>query len=214
MDKYLNRQHAGEVLAQEIEGCLDISFIKKAIVLSLPRGGVPVGYEIAKKFGLPLDVIIVRKLGVPTNPEFAFGALASNGETILNQEIIEKLAISDKAVKEVVTKEKKELKRRELAYRGNRNFPKIRDKIIFLVDDGIATGYTIKAAIMALKPQNPAKIIVAVPVAAQDTFKELQGLVDKVICPLTPQDFYAVGLWYKDFAQTSDEEVKNLICIS
>lgn len=214
MDKYLNRQHAGEVLAQEIKSDVDRSLLKQAIVLALPRGGVPIGYEIAKTLHLPLDVMIVRKLGAPTNPEFAFGAIASNGVIILNQEVIKNLVLDDKIINDIIAKERQELERREIVYRGNRVFPQIADKIIFLVDDGIATGYTMKAAIMALKQQKPAKIIVAAPVAAQDTVKELQGLVEQVICPLTPIDFYAVGLWYKNFAQVEDEEVRKIICIS
>ncbi|OGV27514.1 MAG: phosphoribosyl transferase [Legionellales bacterium RIFCSPHIGHO2_12_FULL_37_14] len=208
MEKYQDREEAGSVVADNLKDYMDNP---NAIVLALARGGVPVGYEIAKKLHLPLDVMIVRKLGVPTNPEFAFGAITSGGVIILNQEIIKTLALKEQVIAEIKEKEEQELTRREKVYRGARPLPNIENKTVILVDDGIATGYTVKAAIIALRKQNPAQIILAVPVAPQDTLKELQNLVDDIVCPLIPDDLQAVGLWYRVFAQTSDAEVIQLL---
>src|SRR3990167_1131172 len=208
MEKYQDREEAGSVVADNLKDYMDNP---NAIVLALARGGVPVGYEIAKKLHLPLDVMIVRKLGVPTNPEFAFGAITSGGVIILNQEIIKTLALKEQVIAEIKEKEEQELTRREKVYRGARPLPNIENKTVILVDDGIATGYTVKAAIIALRKQNPAQIILAVPVAPQDTLKELQNLLDDIVCPLIPDDLQAVGLWYRVFAQTSDAEVIQLL---
>lgn len=208
MEKFLDRYEAGKVLAEHLK-----SYVKKSnvIVLALPRGGVPVAYEIAKALFIPLDIFVVRKLGVPGHEELAMGAIATGGTVVFNDEIIRELHISKSAIDQVIQLEQQELQRRELTYRGNRPFPTLKDKTIILVDDGIATGATMRAAIKALRQQNPASIIMAVPVAAFSTCVEMEGLVDKIICPLKPHQFYAVGAWYENFSQTSDEEVFELL---
>ncbi|MCL9684959.1 phosphoribosyltransferase [Legionella maioricensis] len=208
MDKYIDRQHAGKILSTHLKKYANKEDV---IVLALPRGGVPVAYEIAKSLSVPLDVFIVRKLGVPGHKELAMGALASGGVILLNDELIGYLHISKSSIDEVIKSEEKELSRRESLYHVNEEVPVLKDKTILLVDDGIATGSTMHAAIMALRQQKPAQIIVAVPVAAQDTYHEMTKLVDKIICPLTPVNFYAVGLWYQNFSQTSDSEVCELL---
>ncbi|WP_419418878.1 phosphoribosyltransferase [Legionella sp. D16C41] len=208
MDKYQDRQAAGKVLAKHLK-----EYTNKAntIVLALPRGGVPVAYEIASALNLPLDIFLVRKLGVPWHKELAMGALASGGCKFFNQEVIESLEISQDEIDKTILKEEKELKRREILYRDNRPLPTFYNKNIILVDDGIATGSTIRAAVKALKNRKPASIIVAVPVAALSTFKEMTNLVERVICPLKPIYFYAVGIWYAHFPQINDDEVTMLL---
>lgn len=208
MDRYADRTDAGKVLANELE---IYAHRKDVIVLALPRGGVPVAYEIAKVLSVPLDVIIVRKLGVPCHEELAMGAIASGNVTVFNNQIIRELDVSQHALNQVILKEKDELKRREFAYRGNRKFPDLNNKTIILVDDGIATGATMKAAIEALKQQHVASIIVAIPVAAYDTCQEISEIVNEIVCPFKPKNFYAVGAWYQHFSQTSDEEVIELL---
>ncbi len=208
MDQYLDRQHAGKILATHLK---KYAGKEDVIVLALPRGGVPVAYEIASSLSIPLDVFIVRKLGVPGHEELAMGALASGGVVLLNEELINYLKISKPSIDQVIESEKNELSRREQLYHVNEEAPVLKDKTILLVDDGIATGSTMQAAILALRQQKPAQIIVAVPVAAQDTYKDISKLVDKIVCPLTPVNFYAVGLWYKNFSQTSDSEVCELL---
>ncbi|BCA94649.1 phosphoribosyltransferase [Legionella antarctica] len=208
MDKYIDRQRAGKILATHLKSYSDK---KDAIVLALPRGGVPVAYEIARLLSIPLDVFIVRKLGVPGHKELAMGALASGGLILLNQELIDSFKLLKSSVDQVINYENKELARRESLYHVNKKAPVLRDKTILLVDDGIATGSTMHAAILALRQKKPAQIIVAVPVAAKDTYNDLSKLVDKIVCPLTPVNFHAVGLWYKNFTQTSDSEVCELL---
>ena len=208
MDKYSNRQEAGVVLANELHG---YAYRKDVIVLALPRGGVPVAYEIAKALKVPLDVFIVRKLGVPGHAELAFGAIAMGGQAVYNQDIISHLSIPPTEIQAVIDAEKKELKRREVAYRGNHTFPVIRDKVVILVDDGIATGASMRAAIQAIQALQPAEIIVAVPVADKLICREMKILVDELICPKQPTELYAVGAWYVDFAQTEDDEVHQLL---
>lgn len=208
MEKYTDRYEAGRVLAKEL---VQYANSKNTIVLALPRGGVPVAYEISQALSIPLDVFIVRKLGVPDQPELAMGAIASGEIIVFNDEILRELSIPQYMVDAVIKAEKKELKRRELCYRGNRPFPILEGKNVILVDDGIATGATIKAAIRAIRQKNPAKIIVAVPVAAAVTCDEIASLVEKVICPLKPRYFNAVGAWYDQFSQTEDEEVFKLL---
>lgn len=206
--RYLDRNHAGLVLA----GLLKHYYKQKnGIVLALPRGGVPVAYEIAKQLCLDLDVFIVRKLGVPGQEELAMGALASGGIVVFNEDIINYLHINKLSIESVIKSEHEELERREHLYRGKKPFPDLSGKSIILVDDGIATGSTMRAAIMALQQKQPADIIVAVPVAAQSTCNEMNKLVDTLVCPLRPVDFHAVGLWYDNFSQTSDEEVIELL---
>src|SRR3990167_6006316 len=208
MKQYLNRQEAGKILANELH-----AYAKRAdvIVLALPRGGVPVAFEIAKALQVPLDIFIVRKLGVPLHEELAMGAIATGDVTVFNDEIIRDLAISPDAIKQVINTEREEIKRREIAYRGNRPPPHLRDKTIILVDDGIATGATMRAAIKALDQFHPTSVIIAVPVADESLCQQLRLLVDEVICPLRPNQFYAVGAWYENFSQTEDDEVRALL---
>lgn len=208
MHRYQNRKQAGQILAKEL-----VPFSKQndVIVLALPRGGVPVAFEIAKTLHAPLDVFIVRKLGVPGHSELAMGAIAMGGVTVLNDDIVASLKISPAELEAVKEKELIELKRREVTYRDNEPFPDLKNKVIILVDDGIATGATMRAAIKALRQLKVDKIIVAVPVAAMETCEVIQKLADGLICPLRPYQFYAVGAWYDDFNQTEDNEVFQLL---
>lgn len=208
MDKFVDRQDAGIVLAKHLKEYANQS---NAIVLALPRGGVPVAYEIATALSIPLDVFIVRKLGLPGYEELAMGALAMGDTIIFNERLRDQLHIDQASIDAVVESEQKELVRREHLYRGNRPFPDLLGKTIILVDDGIATGSTMHAAIKALRKFKPASIIIAVPVAARDTCEEMSKLVDQIICPLKPINFHAVGLWYENFSQTSDSEVIELL---
>lgn len=208
MDKFSDRHEAGKILASLLQA---YSKNPNVIILALPRSGVPVASEIAKSLSAPLNVFIVRKLGVPGHEELAMGAIASGNSIIFNEDILNQLNIPETEIQKVIHSEKKELARRESVYRGKKSFPKLIEKIIILVDDGIATGASIKVAIKALKKQKPEKLIVAVPVAAHSTINEISVLVDEVICPLRPLDFYAVGVWYHDFSQTTDEEVFQLL---
>jgi putative phosphoribosyl transferase len=208
MEKYANRIAAGDVLASELKVYANRADV---IILALPRGGVPVAFQIAKSLHVPLDVFIVRKLGVPGHGELAMGAIAMGDIRVFNEDIIAELGISKEDIEKVIAEEQQELKRRETAYRGHHTFPSLKDKTVILVDDGIATGATIRAAINALKQLKPAAIIVAVPVAGKMMCDKLQLLVDQFICPLRPMHFYAVGAWYDDFSQTEDEEVHDLL---
>lgn len=180
-------------------------------VLALPRGGVPVAFEIAEALGSPLDVILVRKLGVPGYGELAMGAIASGGVRVLNEDIVRSLGISDTAIEAVEHREAEELARREQVYRGERPFPDLGSKRVILVDDGIATGATMRAAVQAVRQLGAGQVIVAVPVAAAQTLALLRQEADEVICPLSPETFGAVGRWYQDFSQTSDGEVIALL---
>lgn len=208
MKQFVDRYDAGKILANELKEYENKSNV---IVLALPRGGVPVAYEVAEFLSVPLDVFIVRKLGVPGHEELAMGAIAMGGTVVFNDEIIHEINIPKEAIDSVIKAEDTELKRREVKYRGNRPFPKLTDKTIILVDDGIATGATMRAAVQALRKHKPARIIVAVPVAARSTYEEMEHIADQVVCPLIPQIFNAVGQWYQDFTQTSDEEVYELL---
>lgn len=208
MEKYKDRHDAGIILAEHLK---DYAHQEDVLVLALPRGGVPVGYEIATALSIPLDIFIVRKLGVPGHEELAMGAIASGGTVVFNESLMSQLSIEQQFIDSVLAAEQKELARRELVYRGNRPFPNLLGKTIILVDDGIATGSTMLAAVKALHKQKPASIIIAVPVAARSTCEELKTLVDKMVCPLMPINFYAVGLWYESFPQTSDNEVIELL---
>lgn len=181
------------------------------IVLALPRGGVPVGYEVARALGAPLDVFVVRKLGLPGYEELAMGAVASGGLRVLNDNVVKTLRIPDHVIETVVAKEEKELARRERLYRGGRPFPDLGGRTVILVDDGLATGATMQAAVEALRQRQPARIVVAVPTASPDVCEELRTKADEVLCAVTPQPFYAVGFWYEDFSQTTDEEVRDLL---
>jgi putative phosphoribosyl transferase len=180
-------------------------------VLALPRGGVPVAYEVAQRLHLPLDVYVVRKLGVPGHAELAMGALASDGTCVLDDDLIASLGIDQTSVYAIVQRESDEIARRERAYRGSRPQPNVAGKVAILVDDGLATGATMRAAATALRRQRPAEIVVAVPVAAARTCEALRAVADSVVCPFTPEPFVAVGLFYENFEQTTDEEVRRLI---
>lgn len=208
MDKFVDRFDAGKKLANNLK---EYKKNTNTIVLALPRGGVPVAYEVAVALSLPLDVYVVRKLGVPNHPELAMGAIASGETVIYNENIIQQLNIEKEDINQIILKEDEELKRREAIYRGERSFPKLKDKTILLIDDGIATGATVRAAIKGLQAHDPAELILAVPVAAQSTCEEIASTVDKIICPLMPKHFYAVGVWYEKFSQTQDEEVTYLL---
>jgi predicted phosphoribosyltransferase len=184
------------------------------IVLALPRGGVPVAFEVARALKAPLDVFIVRKLGVPGYEELAMGAVATGGVRVVNDQIVRALGIPDYVIDAVASWEEQELARRERLYRDDRPTPEVRDRTVILVDDGLATGATMHAAVKALRQQQPARIIVAVPIASPETCEEVRAEVDDIICAVTPEPFYAVGFWYDDFSQTTDEEVRELLARS
>jgi predicted phosphoribosyltransferase len=205
---YADRSHAGRALAQRLSAYAGRPDV---IVLALPRGGVPVAYEVAQALGVPMDVFIVRKLGVPGHEEYAMGAIASGGVRVLNEEAVRGLGISGQAIEEATARELRELERRELEYRGDRPPPDVRGRTVILVDDGLATGATMQAAIRALRQRQPARIVVAVPTGSPETCDRMAQEADEVICAITPEPFHAVGLWYGDFSQTSDEEVRELL---
>src|SRR5262249_26088737 len=205
---YKNRSEAGQTLAAQLSHYANRDDV---IVLALPRGGVPVAFEVAKALHTPLDIFVVRKLGVPGHEELAMGALASGGVRVLNEDLIDELRISDGAIEAATVREQNELDRRERAYRGTRPAPDLRGKTVVLVDDGLATGNTMRAAVEAVRAQHPARVTVAVPVAARASCEELAEVADEVVCGRTPEPFRAVGLWYDDFEQTSDEEVGALL---
>jgi putative phosphoribosyl transferase len=181
------------------------------VVLALPRGGVPVGFEVAKALHEPLDVFVVRKLGLPGQEELAMGAIASGGVRVLNRDLLRALRIPEEVVGQITQEEQRELERREREYRDERSPIDVRGKTVILVDDGLATGSSMRVAVLALKQKGPAQVVVAVPVAPADTCAELQSVADKVVCAVTPQPFLGVGQWYEDFSQTSDEEVRELL---
>jgi len=203
-----NRREAGRLLARELQRYANPSDV---VVLGLPRGGVPVAYEVAKALNVPLDVFVVRKLGLPGHEEFAIGALASGGLRVLNVPVIRAYGISEDELATAIEREQRELERRERAYREDRKPPDLYGKTVILVDDGLATGSSMQAAVMALKKAQPDRVIVAVPVAPRETCDALREIADEVVCALTPEPFRAVGLWYQDFDQTSDEEVTKLL---
>lgn len=205
---FRDRSDAGRALARHLGEYVGDPRVR---VLALPRGGVPVAYEVARALRAPLDVFLVRKLGVPGQPELAMGAIASGGVRVLNQEVIYALRIPEPVIEEVARREEDELERREHAYRGDRPPLDARGCIAILVDDGLATGSSMRAAAAALQAQHPERIVVAVPVAAAITCDDLRREVDEVVCAETPEPFYAVGLWYEEFSQTSDEEVRDLL---
>jgi putative phosphoribosyl transferase len=205
---FKDRTDAGTRLAKALEryrGRDDL------IVLALPRGGVPVAYEVAAALRAPLDVFIVRKLGVPDRPEFAMGAIATGGVRVLNEDVIRWAGVSPGTVEAVAERERLELERRERTYRGDRPPPAVRDKTVILVDDGLATGATMRAAVEAVRRQGPAAVVVAVPTAPIETCAEFEADVDDVVCAETPRDFYGVGMWYRDFSQTNDAEVQEIL---
>ena len=205
---YSDRREAGRVLASKLMKYNDRPDV---IVLGLPRGGVPVAYEVASALNAPLDIFLVRKLGVPGHEELAMGAIATGGVRVLNDEVFEYFRIPDNVIDAIAAEELTELRRRERAYRGDRPEPDVKGKTVILVDDGLATGSTIRAAAQALRQQGPAKIVVAVPVSAPQTCDEYRIGVDEIVCAVTPEPFLGVGRWYDDFSQTSDEEVHELL---
>ena len=205
---YRDRSEAGRKLAEKLT---DYAARSDTLVLGLPRGGVPVAFEVAEALHAPLDIFLVRKLGVPGHEELAMGAIATGGVRIINDEVLDYLNVPGEVIEAVATDELRELERRELLYRGNRPAPDVRGKTVILVDDGLATGSTMRAAAVALRQQGPARIVVAVPVSAAQTCDEYRMGVDEIICAITPENFQAVGLWYKDFSQTTDEEVRELL---
>src|SRR5213595_4221185 len=203
-----NRAEAGRLLAEKLENYVDRSDV---VVLGLPRGGVPVAYEVAQRLGAPLDVFVVRKLGVPGFEELAAGAIASGGVRVLNEDVMRAIPHADETIEAVTARETAELERREHEYRDGRLAPELRDRIVMLVDDGLATGATMRAAVKALRQSGAAKIVVAVPVGPPDTCREIAQEADETICLSTPEFFQAVGQYYEDFSQTSDDDVRKLL---
>jgi putative phosphoribosyl transferase len=208
---FRDRAHAGRFLAERLRQYANRPDV---LVLALPRGGVPVAHEVAKALQVPMDIFLVRKLGVPGHEELAMGAVASGGVRVINEDVVRSLGIPGAAIDRVAEKELIELSRREEAYRGNRPEPEIRGRTVILVDDGLATGSTLRAAAQALATKEPAKIVVAVPIASPDICEALSHEVDEVVCAVTPEPFYAVGRWYDDFDQTTDDDVRALLAES
>lgn len=204
---FRDRREAGRLLSRALEAFRGRS---DAVVLALPRGGVPVAYEVAQELRLPLDIFIVRKLGVPGQEELAMGAVASGGMIVVNQAIVEDLAISDEEINATAEREKREIERREREYRNGYPPVQVEGQTAILIDDGLATGASMRAAARALRPRAH-KVVVAVPVASERTCNELRAEVDQVMCATTPQPFFAVGMFYRDFEQTTDEEVRELL---
>ena len=205
---FANRREAGRILASLVMKYADRD---DALVLALPRGGVPVGFEVAQALRAPLDVFVVRKLGVPGHDELAMGAIATGGVRVVNDDVVISLELEPKVIDAVTAREAKELARRERIYRGARPAPDVHGRTVILVDDGLATGSTMRAAVAALRKQGPARIVVAVPVAAPETCEEFRAEVDEVVCAATPRVFCGVGRWYEDFSQTADQEVHELL---
>jgi len=209
--RYHDRTEAGRVLASML---IAYTNCKDVLVLALPRGGVPVAYEVARILHVPLDVFLVRKLGVPGHEELAMGAIATGGIRVINEDVVRSLHIPPHVLDAVAFREERELERRERLYRDNRPLPVVRDQTVILIDDGLATGATMRAAVQALRVQAPDKIVVAVPVAAYVVYHQFRAEVDEIICAQTPEIFYGVGWWYEDFSQTSDQEVRELLSLS
>jgi predicted phosphoribosyltransferase len=209
--RFRDRVDAGRVLAgslQEYRGRDDL------VVLALPRGGVPVGFELARRLEAPLDVFLVRKLGVPGHEELAMGAIASGGVRVVNDAVVAELGLTDDDIARVATTEGRELDRREHLYREGRTPIDVRDRTVILVDDGLATGASMRAAVQAVRALHPDRVVVAVPVAAESACVELRAEVDEIVCALTPEPFLSIGSWYEDFSQTSDDEVRGLLAQS
>lgn len=208
LQSYRDRRHAGAELAARLahfKGRDDV------VVLALPRGGVPVAVEVARALDAPLDIFLVRKLGVPGHRELAMGAIASGGVRVLNEEVVRWYRIPEAVIDDTAREEEAELERRERAYRDGRSPVVIRDRIVLLIDDGLATGSSMRAAVQAVRAQQPARVVVAVPVGAPDTCREFAEVADEIVCARTPEPFSAVGQWYRDFSQTTDEEVRALL---
>jgi len=203
--KFSNRIQSGQMLAQHLQAYANL---ENVLVLALPRGGVPIAFEVAKHLNAALDVCIVRKLGVPGHKELAMGAIASEKTMVFNQHIIDSLGIDQAKITAVVNQELRELRRRDQVYRSNKPAINVKDKIVILIDDGIATGATMRAALTIIQQQQPAKIVVAIPVAPLNICEELRLEVDDVVCLQCPEIMSAIGLWYEDFSQTTDNEVR------
>jgi len=206
--RFHDRAEAGRTLAGNLA---KYAFRPEVLVLALPRGGVPVAFEVAHALGAPLDVFLVRKLGVPGHEELAMGAIASGGVRILNRDVVNHLRIPDEVIDEVAARELRELRRRERDYRDDRPPPDVRGRVVILIDDGLATGSTMRSAVVALRREEPKRLVVAVPIASPSTCEEFRDEVDEVVCACTPEPFYAVGVWYEDFSQTTDDEVRDLL---
>lgn len=203
-----DRVAAGRGLARLLEHYRDHP---RAIVLALPRGGVPVAWEIARELALPLDLLLVRKLGMPGHEEYAMGAIASGGVRVLNEEALRYSRVDEHALEAVTARERRELERRDRLYRGEREAPELKDRVVLLVDDGLATGSTMRAAVQAVRQQAPARIVLVAPVASSDALAMLEPLVEEVVCALVPDWLSSIGEWYRDFGQTSDGEVQELL---
>ncbi|WP_019499375.1 phosphoribosyltransferase [Pseudanabaena sp. PCC 6802] len=209
--RFRDRTEAGRLLAPHLAMYANRP---DAIVLALPRGGVPVAFEVAKALHVPLDICLVRKLGIPGHQELAMGAIAMHGIQVLNHSIIKKLGVDRATIERVTASEKQELARRDRLYRGDRPFPDLHGQTVILIDDGIATGATIRAAIQAIQASHPHQIVVATPVAPASTCKELNEVCDRVVCLMQPEPLYSISNWYDDFSQTTDAEVKYLLAQS
>ncbi|MGH7604722.1 MAG: phosphoribosyltransferase [Gemmatimonadaceae bacterium] len=207
-ERFRDRRDAGRRLARVLG---DYAGRPDVIVLALPRGGVPVGFEVAQALGAPLDVFVVRKLGLPWQEELAIGALASGGVRVLDLDLIRVAGITENDLERITRAEQSELERRELLYRDDKPFPDLTGKTVILVDDGLATGSTMKAAVAALRQEGPARVVVAVPVATPETCDSFREVADEIVCAVTPEPFRAVGLWYDDFSQVTDGEVHRLL---
>jgi predicted phosphoribosyltransferase len=205
---FSDRTEAGITLAARLDGYKDRDDV---VVLALPRGGVPVAYEVARRLRAPLDVFLVRKLGVPGHPELAMGAIATGGIRVVNEDVVRWYAIPQSVIDRVAAAEQAELERRERTYRDGRSPIPLDGRTVLLIDDGLATGSSMKAAVQAVRAHKPARIVVAVPVGARETCEELAELADDIVCARTPEPFSAVGAWYRDFSQTSDAEVRALL---
>jgi putative phosphoribosyl transferase len=208
VSRFRDRAEAGRLLARELQ---HYRGAPRLLVLALPRGGVPVGFELARSLDAPLDAFVVLKLGAPGQEELAIGAIASGGLRVINERVVREFGLDEEAIARAAIAAHPELERRERAYRGDRGPVQVEGRTVILVDDGLATGATMRAAALALRTRHPGRLVVAVPVAAQQTCDQVRQDVDEVVCALTPEPFVAVGAWYEDFSQTSDDEVRELL---
>jgi putative phosphoribosyl transferase len=208
MTRFEDRFDAGRFLARQLQHHAGNSNV---VVLALPRGGVPVAFEIAREIDAPLDVFVVRKLGAPGYEELAMGAIATGGVRVFNEEVIQHLGVSQSWINATIREQEEELQRREQAYRGDRPPAELQNRTVILVDDGLATGASMRAAVRALRLRNPSGIAVAVPIGSRDTCDQFRSQVEEVVCGRTPEPFHAVGAWYRDFTQTTDDEVRELL---